>query len=55
MFVILVTVNAINLMDGLGDLAAGVVAIGASAFFGYAYVLSYERDFVRATTASSSR
>jgi UDP-GlcNAc:undecaprenyl-phosphate GlcNAc-1-phosphate transferase len=51
-FVILVCVNAINLMDGLDGLAAGVVAIGASAFFGYAYVLSYEQDLVRATTAS---
>lgn len=51
-FVILVCVNAINFMDGLDGLAAGVVAIGASAFFLYAYLLSYEQDLVRATTSS---
>ncbi|WP_040160415.1 MraY family glycosyltransferase [Nigerium massiliense] len=51
-FFILLCVNAINLMDGLDGLAAGVVGIGASAFFVYAYLLSYEQDLVRATTAS---
>ncbi len=51
-FVILVCVNAINFMDGLDGLAAGVVGIGAAAFFVYAYLLSYEQDLVRATTAS---
>lgn len=51
-FIILFCVNAINLMDGLDGLAAGVVGIGASAFFAYAYLLSYERDLVRATTAA---
>ncbi len=51
-FVILVCVNAINLMDGLDGLAAGVVGIGAGAFFVYAYLLSYEQDLVRATTSS---
>lgn len=51
-FVILVCVNAINFMDGLDGLAAGVVAIGASAYFVYAYLLSYEQDLVRATTSS---
>ena len=45
-------VNAINLIDGLDGLAAGVVAIGAGAFFTYAYVLSYEQELVRATTSS---
>jgi UDP-GlcNAc:undecaprenyl-phosphate GlcNAc-1-phosphate transferase len=45
-------VNAVNLVDGLDGLAAGVVAIGAGAFFGYSYLLSYEQDLVRATTAS---
>jgi UDP-GlcNAc:undecaprenyl-phosphate GlcNAc-1-phosphate transferase len=34
---ILVMVNAVNLMDGLDGLAAGIVAIAASAFFIYAY------------------
>ncbi len=49
---IFLTVNAINLIDGLDGLAAGVVAIGAGAFFAYAYLLSYEQELVRATTAS---
>ena len=51
-FVILFCVNAINFMDGLDGLAAGVVGIGAGAFFVYAYLLSYEQELVRATTAS---
>ena len=45
-------VNAINLIDGLDGLAAGVVAIGSLAFFSYAYWLSYEQELIRATTAS---
>lgn len=51
-FVILLCVNAINFMDGLDGLAAGVTAIGSSAFFVLGYVLSAEQDLVRATTAS---
>jgi len=51
-FVILVCVNAINFMDGLDGLAAGVVGIGASAYFVYAYLLSFEQELVRATTSS---
>lgn len=49
---ILVCTNAINFVDGLDGLAAGVVAIGASAFFVYAYGLAYEQELVLATTAS---
>ncbi len=49
---IFVAVNAINLIDGLDGLAAGVVAIGSGAFFLYAYLLSYELELVRATTSS---
>mgnify|MGYP001159277543 FL=1 len=45
-------VNAINLIDGLDGLAAGVVAIGAGAFFTYAYLLAYELGLARATTSS---
>ena len=45
-------VNAINMMDGLDGLAAGVVGIGASAMFVYTYVLAREQSFVVATTAS---
>lgn len=49
---IFLCVNAINFVDGLDGLAAGVVAIGAGAFFAYAYLLAYEQELVRATTAS---
>ena len=49
---IFVCVNAINVMDGLDGLAAGVVAVGASAMFTYTYVLAREQNFVVATTAS---
>ncbi len=49
---IAVCVNAINFIDGLDGLAAGVVAIGSGAFFAYSYVLAYEQELVRATTAS---
>lgn len=49
---IFVCVNAINVMDGLDGLAAGVVAIGASAMFIYTYVLAREQNLVVATTAS---
>lgn len=49
---IFLCVNAINFVDGLDGLAAGVVAIGSGAFFTYAYLLSYEQELVRATTAS---
>lgn len=45
-------VNAINMIDGLDGLAAGVVGIGASAMFTYTYVLAREQNFVVATTAS---
>lgn len=49
---IVVCVNAVNFVDGLDGLAAGIVAIGAGAFFVYAYTLAYEQELVRATTAS---
>lgn len=51
-FFVLLCVNAINFIDGLDGLAAGVTAIGSSAFFVYAYLLAYEQDLVRSTTAS---
>ena len=50
--VIFICANAINFVDGLDGLAAGVVAIGALAFAAYAYILTVEHDLVRATTAS---
>ncbi len=51
-FFIALCTNAVNFVDGLDGLASGVVAIGALAFFSYAYVLAYEQELVRATTAS---
>lgn len=47
--VVVVVINAVNFVDGLDGLAAGVVAIGALAFLAYAYVLSVEYGFTRAT------
>ncbi|WP_127841618.1 MraY family glycosyltransferase [Actinomyces wuliandei] len=38
--VVLVAINAVNWMDGLDGLAAGIVGIGATAFFLYVYVLT---------------
>ena len=49
---IAVCANAVNFVDGLDGLAAGLVAVGAGAFFAYSYVLAYEQDLARATTAS---
>ncbi|NLE99292.1 MAG: undecaprenyl/decaprenyl-phosphate alpha-N-acetylglucosaminyl 1-phosphate transferase [Propionibacterium sp.] len=51
-FFIALCTNAVNFVDGLDGLAAGIVAIGAAAFFAYAYFLAYEQELVRATTAS---
>lgn len=51
-FFIVLCSNAVNYVDGLDGLAAGVVAIGALAFFGYCYILVAEQDLPRATTAS---
>jgi UDP-GlcNAc:undecaprenyl-phosphate GlcNAc-1-phosphate transferase len=50
--VIFICANAINFVDGLDGLAAGVVAIGSLAFAAYTYILTVEHDLVRATTAS---
>jgi len=38
--VVVVAINAVNFVDGLDGLAAGVVAIGGSAFMVYTYVLA---------------
>ena len=37
-FVIVVAINAVNFVDGLDGLAAGLIAIGGSAFFMYTYL-----------------
>ncbi len=50
--VVTVAVNAINFIDGLDGLAAGIVGIGALAFFAYSYLLSFEYGFTRATIAA---
>ena len=46
---VMVVINAINFVDGLDGLAAGVVGLGAAAFFAYSYLLSVEFGFSRAT------
>ena len=39
-FLVVMTINAFNFIDGLDGLAAGVAAIGGSAFFIYSYLLT---------------
>nr|WP_250649143.1 MULTISPECIES: MraY family glycosyltransferase [unclassified Actinomyces] len=38
--VVVVAMNAVNFVDGLDGLAAGIIGIGAVAFFAYVYVLT---------------
>jgi UDP-GlcNAc:undecaprenyl-phosphate GlcNAc-1-phosphate transferase len=49
---IVVTVNAVNFIDGLDGLAAGVICIGAAAFFIFAYLLARENAQSLAITAA---
>lgn len=51
-FLVLLCANAVNYVDGLDGLAAGIVCIGALAFFLYSYDLAVKQDLVRATTSS---
>ncbi|MEJ7774396.1 MAG: MraY family glycosyltransferase [Nocardioidaceae bacterium] len=51
-FVVVATINAVNFVDGLDGLAAGVVGIGAIAFFLFCYQLTVLNDLPRATTAA---
>jgi UDP-GlcNAc:undecaprenyl-phosphate/decaprenyl-phosphate GlcNAc-1-phosphate transferase len=51
-FVVVATVNAVNFVDGLDGLAAGVVGIGATAFFVFCYQLSSENGVSLATTGA---
>src|SRR4051794_2157129 len=46
------TINAVNFVDGLDGLAAGVVGVGALAFFTFCYVLTRINGTDRATTAA---
>ncbi|GAB3196430.1 MraY family glycosyltransferase [Nocardioides hungaricus] len=51
-FVVVATVNAVNFVDGLDGLAAGVVGMGAAAFFLYCYQLSSSNNLSLATTGA---
>jgi len=46
------TMNAVNFVDGLDGLAAGVVGIGAAAFFLYCYTLTATNNLNLATTGA---
>jgi UDP-GlcNAc:undecaprenyl-phosphate/decaprenyl-phosphate GlcNAc-1-phosphate transferase len=48
---LVVIINAVNLVDGLDGLAAGIVAIAGSAFFVYTYQLEATEDLYLAPTA----
>jgi UDP-GlcNAc:undecaprenyl-phosphate GlcNAc-1-phosphate transferase len=50
--VVVATMNAVNFVDGLDGLAAGVVGVGALAFFVFAYSLTRLNGAERATTAA---
>lgn len=43
-FFVIVSTNAVNFVDGLDGLAAGIVGIAALSFFGYAYLLARSYD-----------
>ncbi|MCL2784488.1 MAG: undecaprenyl/decaprenyl-phosphate alpha-N-acetylglucosaminyl 1-phosphate transferase [Propionibacteriaceae bacterium] len=51
-FMVFLCANAINIIDGLDGLAAGIVAISASAFFVYAFWLTTDQSLAKATTAA---
>ena len=51
-FIVVATVNAVNFVDGLDGLAAGVVCIGALAFFAFCYQLARFNDQSVATTGA---
>jgi UDP-GlcNAc:undecaprenyl-phosphate/decaprenyl-phosphate GlcNAc-1-phosphate transferase len=51
-FLVVATINAVNFVDGLDGLAAGVVGIGAGAFFLFCYQLTSINNTSRATTAA---
>lgn len=48
--VVIATINAVNFVDGLDGLAAGVIGIGAVAFFLFSYQLSALNHLTLATT-----
>jgi len=50
--IIIMMANAVNFVDGLDGLAAGVVFLGAAAFLSYSYLLWISLSLSRATTAT---
>ncbi len=52
LLVVIGTMNAVNFVDGLDGLAAGIVGIGAAAFFVYCYQLSATNRLTLATTGA---
>ena len=50
--VVIGTMNAVNFVDGLDGLAAGIVGIGAAAFFLYCYTVSDQNDLTLVTTGA---
>ncbi|PWN04113.1 undecaprenyl-phosphate alpha-N-acetylglucosaminyl 1-phosphate transferase [Nocardioides silvaticus] len=50
--IVLATVNAVNFIDGLDGLAAGVIGISAMAFFLFCYQLTVANEVTRATTGA---
>jgi UDP-GlcNAc:undecaprenyl-phosphate GlcNAc-1-phosphate transferase len=51
-FIVVATANAVNFVDGLDGLAAGVVGAGALAFFAFCYLQS-ERSLVNVATTGA--
>ncbi|GAA5117770.1 MraY family glycosyltransferase [Alloalcanivorax gelatiniphagus] len=52
LLVVIGTMNAVNFVDGLDGLAAGVVGIGAAAFFLYCYAVSDQNNLTLVTTGA---
>lgn len=51
-FLVVATINAVNFVDGLDGLAAGVVGVGSLAFFTFCYALTRLNGAERATTSA---
>jgi UDP-GlcNAc:undecaprenyl-phosphate/decaprenyl-phosphate GlcNAc-1-phosphate transferase len=49
--IVVATINAVNFVDGLDGLAAGIVAIAATSFFAFSYLLAIDDNLDRATTS----
>lgn len=49
LLVVVMTINAVNFVDGLDGLAAGIVGIGAAAFFIYYYTLTHRLNLTDQT------